>query len=129
MVLSGHVADDAGALHRPAVVVQPEIVVHRKEDAPVNWLEAIAHVRQRPGADHRQCVMQVAMTCLVDDRNELNRLGHPLASPQVQVYRRSYRPWQTCRRSVLYPKREKPNRAGGWAPRTCQVQPFHLGGG
>ncbi len=50
VVLADHVADDARRLHVGPVRGVP-LLVHREQDSPVHRLEAVAHVRQRPGDD------------------------------------------------------------------------------
>ena len=58
VVLAHHLADDAGALGVAAVRLQAGLV-HREQHAPVDRLEAVAHVGQRAPDDHRHRVVQV----------------------------------------------------------------------
>ena len=46
MILTHHVADDAGAFRGLAIGIKLQVVIHRVEDAPLHRLEAVAHVRQ-----------------------------------------------------------------------------------
>ncbi|MGX1506537.1 UNVERIFIED_CONTAM: hypothetical protein RKD43_005162 [Streptomyces graminofaciens] len=52
-----HFADDARALHIPAVGAQAHLV-HLVDDAAVHRLHAVACVRQGPGVDHRVRVLE-----------------------------------------------------------------------
>ena len=61
-----HLADDAGALHVPAVGPQAH-VVHRVEDPALHRLEAVAGVGQGAAVDDRVGVLQEAGAHLVAD--------------------------------------------------------------
>ena len=54
-----HVADDTGALLRLAVRPQVQAVVHQVEDAPMDRLEAVTDIGQRPGRDDADRVAEV----------------------------------------------------------------------
>ena len=74
VVLAHHVADDARALaRRPAVVVAA--LAHGVEDPPMDRLEAVAHVRQRPRHDHAHGVIEVGALHLLLDRHDLDGTG------------------------------------------------------
>ena len=70
MVLAHHVADDAGALARRLAVVVAALL-HRVEDAAVDRLQAVAHVRQRARDDHAHRVVEVGALHLLLDRHDL----------------------------------------------------------
>src|SRR5262249_41790342 len=81
MVVARHVADDLGALPRPAVGVQVQVVVHRVQDAPLHRLEAVAHVGQCPGGDDRQGVVQVTVSGFVGKWGRLDSFRHERTPP------------------------------------------------
>ena len=64
VVLAHHVAGDASALHVRPVRLVPG-VVHRPEDAAVDGLEPVAHVRQRAADDDAHRVVEVARAHLL----------------------------------------------------------------
>ena len=66
VVLAHHLADDAGALHMGPVGAQSHLV-HRVEDAPLDRLQSVPGVGQRPGVDHRVGVLQERRLHLVGD--------------------------------------------------------------
>ena len=64
VVRAHHVADDAGALEPRAVRLQAGLV-HRVEHAPVDRLQPVAHIRQRPRDDHAHRVVEEARAHLL----------------------------------------------------------------
>ncbi len=64
VVLAHHLADDLGALHVPAVRLEAELA-HDVEDAPVDGLQPVAHVGQRPPDDDRHRVVEIRGAHLV----------------------------------------------------------------
>ena len=77
VVLPQHLAHDARALAVGLVGVEAH-VVHGVEDATLDWLEAIAHVREGPGHDDAHGVVQVRLLHLpidvhLSDRSHLHR--------------------------------------------------------
>ena len=66
MVALEHLADDTGAL---AVLLGgfEAHLAHRVEDAPLNGLEAVAHVGQRPRGDDRHRIREIALPHLIFD--------------------------------------------------------------
>ncbi|OPZ92473.1 MAG: hypothetical protein BWY73_00795 [candidate division TA06 bacterium ADurb.Bin417] len=85
MVLTHHLADDTGALLVGAVAVQPQLL-HGVKDAPVDGLEAVAGVRQRPADDDAHRVIDVGALHLRFELDraylffDLFRFGHFLSS-------------------------------------------------
>ena len=77
MVLTDHVADDAGALFGGVRKVVAELV-HGKEHAPVHGLEAVAHVRQGAPHDHAHGVVEIRALHFAFERNgqRLERIGN-----------------------------------------------------
>ena len=75
--LAHHVADDARALHVPAVGTQVH-VVHRVEDAALHGLQPVPRVRDRPGVDHRVRVLEEARLHLLGDVDVGDLLDHVL---------------------------------------------------
>ena len=66
MIFADDVADDArGFAIRPVPFVA--VLVHRKEDAAMHRLEAVARVRQRPRHDHAHRVIEIAALHLLGD--------------------------------------------------------------
>jgi hypothetical protein len=61
MVLAEHLADDRGRLPRPRSGGQPEVLVHRVEDAPLDGLETVADIRQGTRSDDAQRVAEIAL--------------------------------------------------------------------
>src|SRR5205807_2212108 len=59
VVVTHHLADDACALPRRAIRLQPGLV-HRIQHAPVNRLETVTDVRQRATDDHAHRVIEEA---------------------------------------------------------------------
>ena len=66
MVLTHHLADDAGRLHILLVPVEPEFV-HAEQDAAMHRLQAVAHVGQRARHDHAHGVIEIAALHLIGD--------------------------------------------------------------
>ena len=60
MVLTHHVADDAGAFLRRRFRIEPQ-QPHGMQDAPVNRLQPVARIRQRPVHDGRQRIGEIAL--------------------------------------------------------------------
>ncbi|OIP30338.1 MAG: hypothetical protein AUK47_25230 [Deltaproteobacteria bacterium CG2_30_63_29] len=60
VVLAHDLADDLGALDVAAIGGEVELV-HPVEDAPLHWLEAVAHVGQRTRSDDAQRIVEVAL--------------------------------------------------------------------
>ena len=82
VVLAEHIAHHPGALAVGAVGGEPEFV-HRKQDAPLHRLEAIAHIRQGPAHDHAHGVFEVGALHLQVECDRLDAcfwalLGHPV---------------------------------------------------
>ena len=66
MVFAHHVADDQGGL-AVRLVAGVAALAHGVENAPVDRLEAVAHVRNRPGHDHAHGVIEVGALHLLFD--------------------------------------------------------------
>jgi hypothetical protein len=64
VVLADHVADHARRLLVGLVVVVAELT-HGMQHAPVDGLESVAHVRQRPTDDHAHGVVEIRLAHLV----------------------------------------------------------------
>src|SRR5262249_12932725 len=60
MELADDVADDAGAFLVGGAGIDPK-EPHRIEDAPVDGLEAVAGIRQRPVHDRREGIGEIAL--------------------------------------------------------------------
>ena len=71
MVLAHHVADDQGRF-AVGLVAGVAALAHGVEDAPVHRLEAVAHVRNRPGHDHTHGVIEVGALHLLLDGDGRN---------------------------------------------------------
>ena len=71
VVLRHRLADDAGALAVRRGGAQPHLV-HRVQDSPMDRLQAVAHVRQRPRHDHAHGVIDVRGAHLVLDGDRLD---------------------------------------------------------
>ncbi len=76
MVLAHRVADGARRLVVGPVRREIELA-HRIEDAAVDGLQAVAHVRQRAADDHAHRVIEIAALHFVEDRDRLD-VGRPL---------------------------------------------------
>ena len=76
VVVAGDVADDLGALARPAVEGEVQVVVHRVQDAALHRLEAVTHVGQGAGGDDRQSVGAIACLDLLPQRPNLDGFRH-----------------------------------------------------
>ena len=74
VVLADHVADDAGAFLVAAVGIEPQLE-HRVEHAPLDRLEAVAHVGQRARGDGRERVGEIAAAQRVGEGDRLDRGG------------------------------------------------------
>ena len=71
MIFAHHVAGDArGFVVGP--VGREILLAHREQDAPVDRLQAVAHVGQRAADDHAHRVIEIAAPHLVGDRNGLD---------------------------------------------------------
>ena len=66
MIFAHHVADDARGLD-VFLVGRVALLVHRKQDAAMHRLEAVARVRQRARHDHAHRVIEVGALHLIDD--------------------------------------------------------------
>ena len=71
VVFAEDVAHYAGALAVRAIGGQPQFV-HCKQDPPLHWLEAIAHIRECPAHDHAHGVLEVGALHLLMQRNGLD---------------------------------------------------------
>ena len=80
VVLTHHVADDAGGLH-VFLVGRVAVLVHRVEDAPVHGLEAVAGIGQSAAHDHAHGVIEIGALHLVDDGNQLDVAGRLVPPP------------------------------------------------
>ena len=71
VVLAEHVAHHTGALAVWAIWGQTQLV-HRKQNPPLNRLEAVAHIWQRPPHDHAHRVLEIRALHLLmqGDRND-----------------------------------------------------------
>ena len=78
VILTHHVADDAGGLH-VFLVRRMAVLVHRKEDAPMHRLETVTRVGQRARHDHAHGVIEVAALHLLGDGNGANVRGRFVA--------------------------------------------------
>jgi len=58
--LAHHVADDAGAFLVALARIEPQNA-HGVDDAPMDGLQAIAHIGQRPPHDRRQRIGEVTL--------------------------------------------------------------------
>jgi hypothetical protein len=75
VVLTHHLADDERALPVGPVRLEAE-VVHRVEDAPVDRLQPVPDIGQRPSDDHAHRVIEVGGAHLLLELAGLERLGH-----------------------------------------------------
>ena len=73
MVPAQHVADGGGALAEGLVLGQA-VLIHGIEDAPVDGLQAVPHIRQRPAHDDRHGVIDVGVLHLLHQLGFYNRL-------------------------------------------------------
>ena len=80
MVFAHDVADDARGLV-VALGGAETALVHAVEDAPVDWLQTVAHVRQRPGNDHAHGVIEVGAFHLL-----LERHGHNVVAGRTRRF-------------------------------------------
>ena len=71
VVLAEHVADDPGAFPVGTIRGEPQLV-HRKQDAALHWLEAVACIRQGPTNDHAHGVFEVGALHLQVQRNRFD---------------------------------------------------------
>ncbi|MDH6665710.1 UNVERIFIED_ORG: hypothetical protein M2442_001709 [Methylorubrum zatmanii] len=71
MVLTDHVADDAGRFDVAALGQVPALM-RREQDAPVHRLEAVARIGQRAAHDHAHGVIEVGPAHLVGDGDGLD---------------------------------------------------------
>ena len=71
VVFAEHVAHHTGALAVRAIWGEPQFV-HGVKDPPLNGLEAVAHIRQRPPHDHAHRVFEIRALHLLmqGDRND-----------------------------------------------------------
>jgi hypothetical protein len=74
VVFAHHVADDARALARRPAMVVPALA-HGVEDPPMDRLQAVAHIGQRPRHDHAHGVIEVGALHLLLDRDDLDGTG------------------------------------------------------
>ena len=74
MIFADHVTDDAGRLYVLFVWRMP-LLIHRVQDSPMHWLEAVARVRQRARHDHAHGVIEVGAFHLVEDGYGTNIRG------------------------------------------------------
>ena len=74
MILTHHVADDAGGL-LVGLVRREAVFIHRVENAPVHRLQPVAHIGQSPAHDHAHGVIEIAFLHLLFDGDERNFTG------------------------------------------------------
>ena len=93
VVLPHRVADDAGALDARPAWLETELV-HGEEDAAVDGLEAVAHVRQRTRHDHAHRVVEEARPHLLLELAGLDAAraewvlgGHAARRPASRTWR------------------------------------------
>jgi hypothetical protein len=72
MEVAHGVANDLGALPEFTLRPKPELL-HGVENAPVHWLQTIAHVGERPVHDGGQCISEVTLLERVSEIYRLNR--------------------------------------------------------
>ena len=74
MILSQHLADDAGAFDVGPV---PDVVglVHGEQHAAVHRLQTVAHVGQRPPDDHAHRVIEVGAAHLLFEADRKGFFG------------------------------------------------------
>ena len=86
VVLTDDVADHAGRLAVGLVPVVP-VFVHRIEDAPVDGLKAVAHVRQGAADDHAHGVIEItALHLLFDGDRGYGAVVGPFPAVESIVY-------------------------------------------
>jgi hypothetical protein len=71
MVFTHHIAGDTRAFHMLLVPVNAQLR-HAEQDAPVHWLQAIAHIWKRTRHDHAHRVIEIAPLHFIDDGNRLD---------------------------------------------------------
>jgi hypothetical protein len=91
VILAEHVADHACALDVRAV---PDVVglVHREQDAPVNGLEAVAHIRERAPHDYAHGVIEIGAPHLLLEADRESFLGYLV---HLDVRRHGNRPFSS----------------------------------
>jgi hypothetical protein len=95
VVRAHHVADDARALLVRPVGLHPRLV-HAEEDAPVDGLEAVAHVGERARDDHAHRVVEEARAHLLLELAGLDATRAEGADVGLR-HRGSARPWRSAR--------------------------------
>ena len=93
VIFTENVPDDAGAFAIRAIRCEPKLV-HRVQDAALNWFETVADIRQGPTHDHAHRVLEIGALHLVMQGDRLNALlGHPLRNQEGRrrlAYRSSF---------------------------------------
>ena len=82
VVLAKDVTNDAGTFAVRTIGGKPQLL-HRKQDAALHWLEAVAHIGEGPPHDHAHGVFEVGTLHLLMQGDRLDSLpvlllGHPL---------------------------------------------------
>ena len=107
VVLTKHVADNAGAFAIGTIRGEPQLL-HGKQDAALHGLKAVAHIGKGPPHDHAHGVFEVGTLHLLMQGDRLDSLpvlllGHPLLvsegrsalSLQILARLAGARPWAT----------------------------------
>ena len=76
MIIAHRRTADFGAFERLAIGGEMQVLVHRVDDSPLNRLQAVTNVGQRPRRDNRHGVIQITTPRLLTERDVFNSVGN-----------------------------------------------------